>query len=320
VLAAVCTLFPTLAPAYAADVSVNCDGKKNKKTIQSVLDSLSKQGPHTVTVSGTCTEAVIIDGFDGLTLAGAPGASINDPTPGVTDDNDVIDITGSRKITVRDLTINGGFDGITCLFFSECHLLNLTIQGGLEGVAFARSSGSVGDNTVIQNNSNGMTVFRDSHVRIGPLFTTNGVTIQNNGNAIDGGSGIAVGDDSHVDIFQSTIQNHAFGDGVFIGTGSHVQLLGVSVTGSGGNGVSVGPSSVLRLLGGLGTNVITASVGHGIALDHLTYLQINGPRSITGNAAPDVNCTVSTAKTRGTGGGVTPNLGGGTTNCTEPAP
>jgi len=47
---------------------------------------------------------------------------------------------------------------------------------------------------------------------------------------------------------------------------------------------------------------------------------LRGPRTISGNGSPDVNCTVSTAKTEGTGGSATPNLGGGTTNCTEPAP
>jgi len=304
------------SPTYADDVSVDCSKAKKKDSITAALANLSRQGPHTITVTGACSENVVIRDFDGLTLKGNPGASVDDPTPTVPDDNDVIDITRSRNITVRDLAINGGLDAITCFLFSECHLLNLTIQGAQEGVAFARSLGVVGDNTVIQNNAqSGMSVIRGSHVRVGPVSTTSGVTIQANG-----GLGILVEEDSYLDVFQSAVQNHALGDGVVIGTGSHVQLFNVTIAGNAGRGVSVGPSSVLRVRGGLGPNQISGNGGHGVVLDHLTFLSINGPRDISGNAAPDVNCSVSTAKTSGTGGSASPNLGGGTTNCTEPAP
>lgn len=256
-----------------------------------------------------------------MTLAGGPGASINDPTPTVADDNNVIDIVNSRNILVKDLTVNGGLNGILCAFFSHCHLSNVTVQGAVEGVGYARSTGNLTDNTTIQNNVfGGMSVIRNSHLRIV------GLTVQTNGNPTDGAYGIFVDDNGHVDLFLSTIQDHDDGDGIIIGTGSHVGLFGTTVTGNGGAGVSVGPSSVLRVRGGLGQNVITGNGGDGIRLDHLTFLSVAGPRNITGNGGLDVNCTVSTAKTRGTGGSASPNLlvpgtpPNGTTNCTEPAP
>lgn len=61
VLAVVCLFLLASAPAYADDVTVDCN---KKKTINAALAALGKQGPHTVTVLGTCTEPVLIDGFD----------------------------------------------------------------------------------------------------------------------------------------------------------------------------------------------------------------------------------------------------------------
>lgn len=308
--------------AQAADIAVDCGAKKNN-SINAALALLDKTGPHTITVSGACSEEVVIENFDDLTLRGNPGASINDPTPSVLDDNNVVTIGGSRDVTVRDLTINGGADGITCFRFSVCYLLNLTVQGGYEGISLARSEAFVGDNTVIQNTAaSGISVFNGAHLRAGPYLTANGVTIQNNGSSSEGAVGVTVGNGSYADLFQVTIQGHTYGEGVIVDFGSHVRLVGSTVTGSGGTGVSVGGASVLRLqsLPGFPTT-ITGNGGHGVEVSYLSYLRINGARTISGNTTgPDVYCASTSAVTQGTGGSGTPNLGGGTTNCTEPAP
>ena len=56
--------------------TVNC---KQGKKIQEAIDSLSEGKDTTIQISGTCNENILIDRFGGrsLTLAGTPGASIN---------------------------------------------------------------------------------------------------------------------------------------------------------------------------------------------------------------------------------------------------
>ena len=262
VLAAVCLFLVGAGLAYAADVTVECNKKKttNFTSINTALATLAKQGPNTIHVSGPCKEAVVIDGFDNLTLiAAGPGTSISDPTPSNLEDNDVVDILESRNVTVQGFTINGGVEGVACFQFSVCYLRELTVQGASDsGVFFGRSSGFV-DNSTITGSSG------------------NGVSAQ----------------------------------------GSVVRLQGGNtINANGANGVVLRNTSTLAISG---ADTITANGGNGVALGHLSFLRM-GAATISGNAAPDVNCSVTTAKTQGTGGSATPNLGGGTTNCTEPAP
>jgi hypothetical protein len=333
-------LLAATVSAYATDLAVNCGAKKNN-SIQAALNSLSKQGPHTITVSGTCNEAVLIESFDNLTLVATPGASINDPTPLDLEDNDVIFITDSR-VTVQGFTINGGVDGVVCSHFSVCYLRELIVQGASNtGVFFSTGSGAV-ENTTIQNTLfGGILVGNGSSVVFGGgiLGTPGTATIQNNGTADNGALGVSVANGGTLTLLNATIQNHPYGDGAQANLGSFLRLLDSTITGSGRNGVTV-QSSVVSLAGvssitnngarGVnlvntstlqtsGSNTITGNAGNGITVGHLSFVRLGGLKTISGNASPDVNCAVTTAKTQGTGGSATPNLGGGTTNCTEPA-
>jgi hypothetical protein len=305
--------------AGATTIAVDCGAKKDN-SINAALASLVKQGPHIINITGTCNENVFIENFDDVTLAGSGGASINF-VPGP-DSFQAIFVTRSRSVTIHDLIINGGLtDAIVCGVHSNCVFYNLTVQGSSgNGISFARATGTIGDNTVLQNNVVGAAVIRNSHVRFGRYPGLGGVTIINNGNATDGGDGIVVDDQSYVDLLFSTVQGNAYGNGITANIGSFIGLAGSTITGNGGVGVSVGPSSTLRLRPGGGPNVITGNGGSGVVLSHLSFLQIGGPRTISGNGVLDVDCAKSTAKTQGTGGSAAPNLGGGTTNCTEPAP
>ncbi|HXE91939.1 MAG TPA: right-handed parallel beta-helix repeat-containing protein [Terriglobales bacterium] len=345
VLAAVWVLLLTAGSAYAADVTVDCN---KKKTINAALAGLSKQGPHTVTVSGTCNENVVIDGFDTLTLIGTAGASINDPTPGNLADNDVVDILQSRNVTVQGFTINGGIEGVACIQFSVCYLRELLVQGQSgDGVIYARSSGFV-DNTTIQNTLfAGFQAVNSSNVILGSnLFGTPGTTtIQNNGTEENGGFGVNANHGSNLTLVGVTVQGHAYGDGVSANFGAFLRLLGsntitanagngisisgalariqaagetVSITNNGGNGVNLANTSTFQSQGG--TLTVTGNTGNGIRIGHLSFVRLAAGRTISGNGSPDVNCSVSTAKTEGVGDSSSPNLGGGTTNCTEPAP
>ncbi len=346
-IAGVC-LFTLLAAAsaYATNLTVDCKAKKNN-SIQAALNLLSKQGPHTITVSGACNQAVLIEKFDDLTLVTTTGASINDPTPLDLEDNNAVNISQSRNVTLQGFTINGGVEGVACFDFSVCILRELVLEGQSDnGVAFSRSSGFV-DNTTIQNTLfSGLGLFSSSEVLFGSgIFAPGTSTIQNNGTADNGSIGVNVQNGSHLALLGVTIQDHDFGDGVSVGFGSLLRVFNSTITGNAGNGISV-TSAIVRLLGSFGPNSvtnnggngvnlaftstmqagaggplnITGNTGHGVFVGHLSFVRLGGTRTITGNASPDVNCSASTAKTSGVGDSTSPNLGGGTTNCTEPAP
>src|SRR2546425_8808460 len=57
----------------AGAVVVNCD---QGQSLNSTLSRLDKHSPVTVLVKGTCTEFVQVNGFEGLTLKGLPGATL----------------------------------------------------------------------------------------------------------------------------------------------------------------------------------------------------------------------------------------------------
>lgn len=314
-IAGVVLLFATGLLAHADTANVNCGAKKNN-SINAALASLTKQGPHTINISGTCNEAVVIDRFDDVSLVGTPGASINlpaDPTGATT----VISITSSRNVQVHDITVNGGGNGITCFLFSDCAIYNITVQGASSvGVTFARSTGVVGDNAIVQNNVIGVEAIRNSHVRIGAFPANGGATITNNGNPTDGGIGVFIDDASYVDMFFSTVSSTVAGSGVHMQFASFLGMFDSTIANNQDQGIFVGPQSTVRFRGGATGNFVTSNAGAGITLSHLTFLQLGGIRTISGNGGgTDVVCLKQTAKTQGT-----TNLGGGTTNCVEPAP
>jgi hypothetical protein len=75
----------------------NCD---QGQSLNGTLSRLAKHSPATVLVSGTCTEFVQINGFEGRTLKGLPGATLQQP---ITDPGNglliqVLSIEASRSI------------------------------------------------------------------------------------------------------------------------------------------------------------------------------------------------------------------------------
>ena len=89
--------------AFAEDnltITVNCAAGQS---LNGTLSRLPKLIPVTVTVNGTCTEYVIINGFHGLTLKGGPGAALQQPA--TTPSNGlgvwVLSIGASQSVTGR---------------------------------------------------------------------------------------------------------------------------------------------------------------------------------------------------------------------------
>ena len=294
-------------PAHAADVSVNCSARKNN-SINAALAILIKGGPNTVRVSGICNEAVAISGFDRLTLIGNPTATINDPTPnqGSDEDTSVVSIFDSDRVVVQGITVNGGAEGIGCTGFSVCRLQDVHVQGSLgNGVNFARSSGFVVDNTVIENNAeNGLAVVNGSNVSLFPSTDTAPVPIIRDNT----GGGVSVNDDSHFSLI-GTVRDNG-GDGIVADRSANLRLIGATVTGNGGRGLFLRASTAR-----IQTTSITGNTGNGIEVANLSLARIQGGNTVAGNGTWDVNCSSATAVTLGI-----LNLIGADTNCVEPAP
>jgi hypothetical protein len=125
-------------------IMVNCDeGHSLIKT----LSRLNKHVPITVWVQGTCTENVTINGFEGLTLKGLPGAALQQPSTNPSNglSIDVLLIEASRSITVDGFSIHSGPSALAGIGIGrgsiDVQLRNLTIDGaGTFGLEVYESS------------------------------------------------------------------------------------------------------------------------------------------------------------------------------------
>jgi Right handed beta helix region len=193
-----------------------------------------------VRVSGTCNEHVDIF-RDDVIIRGNPTATINGPT--ATDNTVTID--NARRVSLEELTITGGQDGVSARG-SWFTLDNVVIQGtarfgvgssfGSQGFVDGgaiRQCGSLGalatntstliiTNSTIENNGGGAQANRASHLRLGQdasgTATLGPVLIRNNG-----GNGVTINDSSAGLIVATTIENHP-SNGMYIARGSHADV------------------------------------------------------------------------------------------------
>lgn len=151
--------------AGATDVGVDCNAGGS---INATLATLDLQGPHTIFVIGTCTERVNIINRERVTIQ-APGgqtATIQSdlPSAGV-----VVNIAGSRSITLRRLVVSGGSRGV---FVSASRNVQL-------------------DACVLENNAfSGLLMQDDSLVTISGPSPAQSSIVRNNGSvaiSVDGG-------------------------------------------------------------------------------------------------------------------------------------
>src|SRR6266705_1164889 len=76
--------------------TVDCNAGQS---LNRTLSKMDKFTPATVTVKGTCTEYVLIDGFNGLTLNAVQGASLQQPNTNPQSNPYVLSIKASHGVT-----------------------------------------------------------------------------------------------------------------------------------------------------------------------------------------------------------------------------
>jgi len=101
---ALATLLFSATSAFAQQTrTVNCD---TGQSLTHALATLNNVVPATVTVQGTCSEYVLIEGFNNLTLTGLPGATLQQPsTNPPTLPAYVLSIKASTNVTVSGLAV-----------------------------------------------------------------------------------------------------------------------------------------------------------------------------------------------------------------------
>lgn len=178
--------------------TVNCT---QGQSINRTLGTLVKFLPATVTVQGTCSEYVLVNGFNDLTLTGAPGATLQQPNePPPPSPAFLLSIKASRSVSVTNLA-----------FHSLPSVLSSIGIGGGSNEILVRDVATDG----------GIFVYEESQVRLVR------VTV----NLTSGFAGIWALDKSDVHIIDGLVERPANGNfnaGLFVGSG-HVTMQGTTI-------------------------------------------------------------------------------------------
>jgi hypothetical protein len=301
-------------------VVVNCD---QGQSLNSALSKLERHSPVTVLVQGTCTEFVLVNGFDSLTLKGLPGATLQQPSkdPGNGLNIQVLLIEASRSITIDGFAIHSGASAVGDIAIGrssiDVQLRNLTVDGASSFGIVVYESSQVSLANVTARNPGFATV---------GVFDVSDVHIESclfeNSTGAPGLEGLFVAS-GHVTMQTTTIRNMQVGIDIsksgsvdmesftsYFPISTPTDVLIESPAGTNFYGVSVGSGSLLNLgiklritnpgqpWGGntagvfvsdggtlsAGANlIISGSQGQGVLVSNNSYASLGGS-SITGSA------------------------------------
>jgi hypothetical protein len=292
--------------ASAANLTVICPGggPGAYPSITAALNAITNNaGPNSITVSGTCTENILIRNQNDLSIYNAPGSTAviaNAANPAQI----TVQLFGSRLVSFNGLSIQGGNPGLFVNQGSDLQMSNSVIEKNVGAGAIVlvkaalnlysciiRNNGSdglvAGDSSIVlvgspiqilNNNGNGAVAFSNGYIK---FQSTGGHVIE--GNA---GHGIAADTDGHVFLqsfdHPTVIRNNGF-DGLAFLKGSTGRVDGQNtIENNGPVGVLVESSTVTFF----GSATIT---GHGFTGVNVTRggeLTFIGPHNITSNGNP----------------------------------
>ena len=163
------SLFLLAGPAQAANVTVGCPGSPagtyDFTSIQDALNAVDLVGPHTITVTGTCTEGVYIQDRRNVTIVSAGGYTATVVAPDYTD---TVYIERSQNITLQSLVLTAvepvWSGDVVVANYSQAAIRGCTITGTSTALwVFGHSTAAI-NNTTIENNSFGVYVQDTSRV------------------------------------------------------------------------------------------------------------------------------------------------------------
>ena len=252
-------ILPVLVLAVAVNIPTASALDPHSKTINvdcdrgdTITGSLKFVDPgDTVAITGTCNENLLLNSptgqFNGVTLDGQGTATIAGPDSTL----NVVEITGVSRLTIRGLTITGGFDGLSINTGSQIGIDSVVVQNtGRNGIHFQRGTtmGFVVNSTIQNNPGHGIVINENSYVRVG--FTDGvGASQGDTGPCViqrNGGHGIRVQRTASARIYTNRISNNA-NNGVNIESDSYAEIAANAIDGNGKNGVAVTENSTLHL-------------------------------------------------------------------------
>jgi hypothetical protein len=166
--------------AAAANVTVDCGAGE---TISNALAGLDSVGPHTITVTGTCTEAVNLNLRNQVTIQAPVGqtATIQAPVPNLT----AVNISSARRIVLNRLLIRGGRNGVSINMGSDVNIHNSTIaENSNVGVLFTQSTLNIDSSTIRDNALAGLGAQAGSLANVGGPSASQHVFITGNGTGV----------------------------------------------------------------------------------------------------------------------------------------
>jgi hypothetical protein len=225
--------------------TVNCS---EGQSLNFTLATLIKFLPATVTVQGTCTEYVLVNGFNDLTLTGAPGATLQQPsTNPPSSPIFVLSIKASRSVTVTGLAVRSSPSPTNAL------LSSIGIGGG---------SNQIRLQDVTTDGSWGIIVYEASQVWL----------VRATVNITSGYAAISALDKSDVHIVDGLLQrpaNSNFNAGLFVGSG-HVTMQGMTIRDM-QQSINIGSSGSVDLV-----NFEPTAAGIDVIVDNPSGTNFNG--------------------------------------------
>ena len=259
ILILVATAFLLLAASslLADPLVVYCN---QGQSINRTLSWIDRDAQTTVFVQGTCTEYVRIKGFQGLTLKGLPGATLQQPSVDPTDglSIQVLSIEASQSVTIDGFAIHSRSSAVAGVGIGgnsqDVRLRNLAVDGaGAFGIfVFEASQVSLAKVTATDPGfaTVGVADISDMHVE-DCLFA------ESTGASFHEGLFVSSG---HVTVQRTTIRNMQIGIGINAGGNVDIQsfnsyfpdvqptdVIIENPAGTNFQGVSVGSGSTLHL-------------------------------------------------------------------------
>ncbi len=247
----------SIAVAETLPQSIAVDCSKGQ-SLNNTLSTLSRHTPHTVTISGTCTEYVQVTGFESLTLQGLTGAMLVQPATVAGDRVGLLTIESSRSVNVEGLSIQAGTTAVAAVAIghgsSDIRLRHLNIQGGTIGVSvFEQSQVSIAYVTAQDPGFSTLGVFDMSDVHLERSAFTNSTGAGYNVGLFAGVSHITMYDTAITNM-QVGIEGYASVVDVLVFTTYYANAVSTDVTisnpaGTNYNGVALSGGGSLNVTG-----------------------------------------------------------------------
>jgi hypothetical protein len=238
-----CTGVPSSGNTTYNPISCTVNCAQGGKIASALAYAPRTGGGLTITINGTCTEAVNLANYNGITLqGGSSGGTIQAPSSST---NPVVGL-GGQDIILNDFTISGGVVGLDAHDGAHFSATNLVIEGASSNdLELNGAHADLTNSTIEDSGANGV---EGDH---GAVMYLNGGAIRGNaqygvqiyyassldvyGGAVIENNGIAgaeAGDGGSIVVSAGTIQKNGAASGglggLLVGTGGHVRLVGTS--------------------------------------------------------------------------------------------